>query len=213
MRERETITLKSRRLDSWLPTKMWRPWGGNLHPNFWGGFWFLGAAGSTPVARDGEMLAPTCAREVRSSPIQTALLTPGWPLLLAGPGAPGQALCWGTRPRLGLPGGCVGGCRRLERCRRDLEGQEGDVVSLGHVCLVVPQGAGYCPSPNGGLASLSGTWCGWLWEPECLPRPANAAQGYQADLQAPGVHPQDPLLPGPLRSAQASVTTASRSHV
>ena len=41
------------------------------------------------------MLAPTCAREVRSGPVQTALLTPGWSLLLAplgrlSAGAPGR---------------------------------------------------------------------------------------------------------------------------
>ena len=43
------------------------------------------------------------------------------------------------------------------------------MVSLGHVCLEVPQGAGYCPSPKGGLASLSGTWCAFLVQ-QTLPR-------------------------------------------
>ena len=137
------------------------------------------------------MLEPTCAREVRADPIQAALLTPGWPLLLAGPGAPRQALCWGTQPRLGLLGGRVDGCRCLERCRRDLEGQEGDVVSLGHVCLEVPQGAGYRPS-------LTVAWCchqgpgvaGSGSQSECLPRPGSAAQGHQAHPRRWGSTPR-----------------------
>lgn len=159
---------------------MWRPWGGSLHPNFWGGFWLPGAAGSTPVDRNGEMLAPTCACKVRSGPIQAALLTPGWPLLLAGPEAPGQALCWGTRPRLRLPGGSVGGCRCLERCRCDLEEQEGDVVSLGHVCLEVPQDAGYRLSPT----------VAW----RCCQRPGVAGSGSQSVFLVQQTLPRDTRL-------------------
>lgn len=43
---------------------------------------------------------PTCAREVRSGPVQAALPTPGWAQLLDCPGASGQAPCGGAQPGL-----------------------------------------------------------------------------------------------------------------
>ena len=147
------------------------------------------------------MLAPTCAHEVRAGPVQAALLTPGWPLLLAGPGAPGQALCWGTQPRLGLLGGRVDGCRCLERSRRDLEGQEGDVVSLGHVCLEVPRGPGVAIRDLVWLA-LGARASAFLAQ-EVLPRDTRLTPGA-------GGPPPGSLPPGPLHSAQASVTTTSK---